>query len=165
LGGILGAKAVVLIDSLIWDEPPPKTKPLAGSLAFTAVVCAVWVDVALAWWLRDEAAIGILVAVLNIAPLAGLWLWVSLRLPHGNAPWQRLVPGALLFAVGFQVLHQLIVTFLVPKLDKSASLYGSLGATTTVIFFIYLIATLAVTAPILNHSLHCELQSKRAEAA
>jgi uncharacterized BrkB/YihY/UPF0761 family membrane protein len=161
--GYSGAKAVVLIHSLVWDEPPPRTRPLTGSLAFTGVLCAVWAVVALSWWLRDRTLTGILVAVLTVAPLAGLWLWVSLRLPHGNAPWRTLLPGALLVAIGFQVLHQLILTFLVPKVDKSASLYGGLGATTTLIFFIYLIATLVVTAPILNSSLHHELHSERDE--
>lgn len=39
---------------------------------------------------------------------------------------------------------------MVPKLEKSTSLYVSLGATTTVIFFIYLLGTIVVTAPILK---------------
>ena len=38
--GFTGAKAVVLIHSLVWDEPPPKPKPLQASLAFTGMhVC------------------------------------------------------------------------------------------------------------------------------
>jgi uncharacterized BrkB/YihY/UPF0761 family membrane protein len=162
--GYSGAKTVKLIHAVVWEEPPPKASPLAESLAFTGVLCAVWADVVLTWWLRDDESIGILVAVLDIAPLAGLWLWVSLRLPHGNASWQALLPGALLVALGFQVLHHVVVIFLVPKLDKSASLYGSLGATTTLIFFIYLMATLVVTAPILNSSLYRELHSRRETA-
>jgi hypothetical protein len=38
----------------------------------------------------------------------------------------------------------LVLTFLVPKLEKSTSLYGGLGATTTVIFFTNLLAKLVV---------------------
>ena len=163
--GYSGAKAVQLVHSLVWDEPPPKTKPLRGSLAFTGMLCAVWAAVALAWWLRDETGPGVIVAALATAPLAGLWLWSSLHLPHGDARWQALLPGALLVAIGFQVIHELIVTFLVPKLEKSSSLYGSLGATTTIIFFIYLIATLVVTSPVLNSSLHYELRKKHDQAA
>ena len=53
--------------------------------------------------------------VLTVAPLAGLWLWVSLHLPHRDAPWQALLPGALVVAIGFQVLHEVVVTFLVPE--------------------------------------------------
>jgi uncharacterized BrkB/YihY/UPF0761 family membrane protein len=163
--GYSGAKAVQLVHSLVWDEPPPKTKPLRGSLAFTGMLCAVWAAVALAWWLRDHTWPGVIVAALATAPLAGLWLWASLHLPHGDAPWQALLPGALLVAIGFQVIHELIVTLLVPKLEKSSSLYGSLGITTTVIFFIYMMATLVVTSPVLNSSLHYELRRKHDEAA
>lgn len=158
--GFSGAKAVQLVHSLVWDEPPQRTKPLQGSLAFTGVLLAVWAIIGLTWWVRGDWP-GVLAPVLTFAPLTGLWLWVSLQLPHRDAPWKALLPGALLVGIGFPVLHGLVLTFLVPKLEKSTSLYGSLGATTTVIFFIYLLATLVVTAPILNSSLYQEL-SRRA---
>jgi uncharacterized BrkB/YihY/UPF0761 family membrane protein len=160
--GFSGAKAVQLVHSLVWDDPPQKTKPLQGSLAFTGVLLAVWAIIALTWWVRGDWP-GVLAPVLTFAPLTALWLWVSLQLPHRDAPWKALLPGALLVGIGFPVLHELVLSFLVPKLEKSTSLYGSLGATTTVIFFIYLLATLVVTAPILNSSLHDELSRKRAD--
>jgi uncharacterized BrkB/YihY/UPF0761 family membrane protein len=59
------------------------------------------------------------------------------------------------------VLHEVIGYLLVPKLEKSTSLYGSLGATTTLLFFMYMTALLVVTAPVLNSSLHDELRSRR----
>ena len=155
--GYSGAKAVRLVYSLVWDEPPSRTRPLPGSLAFTGMLVAVWVVIALTWWLRDKTWPGVIVAVVSVAPLAALWLWASLHLPHGGVSWKALLPGALLVAIGFQVLHEVVVTYLVPKLEKSTSLYGSLGAATTVIFFVYLVATLVVMAPILDRSLHEEL--------
>jgi uncharacterized BrkB/YihY/UPF0761 family membrane protein len=157
--GFSGAKAVQLVHALVWDEAPAKTKPLQGSLAFTGVLLAVWAIIAVTWWFRDGWP-GLLAPVLTVAPLTGLWLVVSLHLPHRDAPWKALLPGALLVGIGFQVLHKLVLAFLVPKLEKSTSLYGSLGATTTLIFFIYLLATLVVTAPVLNSSLHQELSRK-----
>jgi uncharacterized BrkB/YihY/UPF0761 family membrane protein len=159
--GFSGAKAVQLVHSLVWDDPPRKTKPLKGSLAFSGVLLAVWAVIALTWWVRGNWP-GAIAPVLTFAPLTALWLWVSLQLPHRDAPWKALLPGAILVGVGFQVLHALILTFLVPKLEKSTSLYGSLGATTTVIFFMYLLATLVVTAPILNSSLYQEQLSRKA---
>jgi uncharacterized BrkB/YihY/UPF0761 family membrane protein len=159
--GFSGAKAVQLIHSLVWDEPPRKTKPLQASLAFTGVLVAVWATIALTWWVRGDWP-GVFVPVLTFGPITGLWLWVSLRLPHGDAPWKALLPGALLVGIGLPVLHELVLAFLVPKLEKSTSLYGSLGATTTVIFFIYLLATLVVTAPVLNSSLYQEQLSRKA---
>jgi uncharacterized BrkB/YihY/UPF0761 family membrane protein len=157
--GFSGAKAVQLVHSLVWDEAPAKTKPLQGSLAFTGVLLAVWGIIALTWWFRDGWP-GFLAPVLTFAPLTGLWLLVSLHLPHRDAPWKALLPGALIVGIGFQVLHKLILALLVPKLEKATSLYGSLGATTTVIFFMYLLAMLVVTAPVLNSSLYYELRRR-----
>jgi uncharacterized BrkB/YihY/UPF0761 family membrane protein len=163
--GYTGGKAVQLIHSLVWDEPPPRTKPLKASLAFTGIVCAFMAAVALTQWLREETwLVGLLAATLSLAPLAGLWLWVSLRLPHRDASWRALLPGALLVAIGFQLLHQLIENFLEPKLEKSTSLYGALGAVTTLLFFMYIVGSLLVAAPVLNSSLHHELR-RRADNA
>jgi membrane protein len=157
--GFGGAKAVQLIHSLVWDEPPPKPKPLFASLAFTAGVCAFLAAVALTWWVRDDWP-GLFAPVLTFAPLAAMWLLVSLHLPHRDAPWQALLPGALLVAIGFQVLHELVGNFLVPKLEKSTSLYGDLGATTTFLFFMYMTSFLIVIAPVLNSSLYDELRNR-----
>ncbi len=159
--GYTGAKAVQLIHSLIWDEPLKPSNPLRASLAFTGLVCAFMAAVALTWWLRDATwLVGLLALTLTIGPLAALWLWVSLRLPHRDAPWRALLPGALFVAVGFQILHGLIGALLVPKLEKSTSLYGGLGAMTTVLFFMYIVGSLVVAAPVLNSSLHHELRKQ-----
>jgi uncharacterized BrkB/YihY/UPF0761 family membrane protein len=159
--GHTGAKAVQLIHSLVWDEPPPRTNPLQTSLAFTGVLFAVMAVVALTWWIRDESwLVDLLAGVLMIVPLTGLWLWVSLRLPHGDARWQALLPGALVVAIGFQVLHGLVINFLVPRLEKATTLYGSLGATMTLLFFMYFVGRLVVTAPVLNSSLDAEIRGQ-----
>ena len=162
--GFAGAKAVQLVHSLVWDEPPPRPKPLLASLAFTGAVLAFGVAIALTWWVREDWP-GLLAPVITVVPLAALWLFISLHLPHRDADWRALVPGALLVAVGFQVLHELIGHFLVPKLEKSTSLYGSLGATTTLLFFIYMVGILIVFAPVLNSSLHHELALRRDDVA
>jgi uncharacterized BrkB/YihY/UPF0761 family membrane protein len=160
--GYTGAKAVQLVYSLIWNQTPPKTNPLKGSLAFTGTLCVIWAAIAVTWWVRDETWRGPLVAGLTVAPFAALWLWVSLRLPHRDAPWQALIPGALLVGIGFPVLHEVIVAFLVPQLQKAQELYGVLGAVTTLIFFAYLIAMLVVLAAVLNSTLYDELRGRRA---
>jgi uncharacterized BrkB/YihY/UPF0761 family membrane protein len=116
--------------------------------------------IALTWWVREDWP-GIFAPVLTFAPLAAIWLWASLHLPHRDAPWKALVPGAVLVAVGFQVLHEAVGHLLVPKLESSTSLYGSLGATTTLLFFVYMMGLLVVAAPVLNSSLYDELELRR----
>ncbi len=102
---------------------------------------------------------------MTVVPLAALWLLASLHLPHRDATWRELVPGALLVAIGFQAMHQVVTYFLVPKLEKSTSLYGSLGATTTFLFFMYITATLVVLSAVLNSSLYDELRIRNAVEA
>jgi len=93
-----------------------------------------------------------------------LFLWVSLELPHGTASWKALLPGAFLVAVGFQVTHGLVVYLLGPKLEKSASLYGDLGVVATMLFFMWVVGRIVVTAPILNSALHDELRGRGGDA-
>lgn len=159
--GFTGAKAAQLVHALIWDQPPPKTNPLKGSLAFTGTLCVVFVAIAATWWLRDETWRGPLIAGITVVPFAALWLFVSLRLPHRDAPWQSLIPGAMLVGIGVPVLHGAIVALLVPQLQKAQALYGVLGSATTLIFFIYLVALLVVLAAVLNSSLYEELRGRQ----
>jgi uncharacterized BrkB/YihY/UPF0761 family membrane protein len=159
--GYAGAKALQLIHSLVWHDTPEKLKPLKSSLAFTGGMCLVIVVVGLTWWLRDLSELGqIGVLAITVVPLAGLWLMVSLWLPHGSASWSELLPGALLVAIGFQVTHGLVVYFFAPKLESSMSLYGALGVVTTLLFFMWLLGRIIVTAPILNSALHEERRTR-----
>ena len=81
--------------------------------------------VGLSSWLRDNTQLAACcTAILIIPPIAGLWVWISLLLPHGDASWRELVSGALLVAVGFVFIHELIGTFLFPKLQESTGMYG-----------------------------------------
>jgi uncharacterized BrkB/YihY/UPF0761 family membrane protein len=160
--GYTGAKALQLIHGLVWNDPPPRTKPLTSSLVFTGLCLVFVAAICLTWWFRDESlAVGLPILALMVAPLGGVWLWVSLQLPHGSATWKVLLPGALLVAVGFQLLHGALVYLLLPKLEKATSLYGGLGVVATMLLFAYLVGRIVVTAPILNSSLHDELRQSR----
>ena len=160
--GRSGAKAAQLIYALIWDEPPPRTKSLPASLAFTGIACAMLVALGLSGWVSDNTPLlGLLPAVATVLAVAGLWVLVSLNLPHGDASWRELLPGALLVAIGIVVVHELIANFLFPKLQESTELYGVLGAMTTVLFYMYWVSALFVSAATLGHSIHHERRSRR----
>jgi membrane protein len=159
--GYAGARAVQLIHALVWDETPQKLKPVKSSLAFTGAMCLVVAVVAMTWWLRDQSQLGqIGMLAVTVVPLAGLWLLLSLWLPHGSASWPELLPGALLVAIGLQVTHGLVVHFFAPKLESATSLYGALGVVTTLLFFMWLVGRIVVTAPILNSALHDEREAR-----
>lgn len=160
--GYTGARALQLIHALVWGDTPASLRPLQSSLTFSGGVCAFLAAVSLTWWLRDASQLEQLgVLALLVAPLAGLWLAASLRLPHGSATWAELLPGALLVAVGFQVVHGLVVFLLGPKLEKATSLYGGLGVVATLLFFMWVVGRVLVTAPLLNSALHDERKRRR----
>jgi uncharacterized BrkB/YihY/UPF0761 family membrane protein len=160
--GYTGSKAATLVHALIWEEPPARlSRPFYASLAFSGVLVSLFAIVLGSWWLYDVSSLGgILGAVLLVLPLTAIWVLVSLRLPHGSADWKALVPGALVVGVGLQLLHVGTLWWIAPKLDKSSTLYGPLGAVATLLFWMYLAGRLVVTAPILNASLHEERRRK-----
>ncbi len=164
--GSKGAKALQLIHALVWNEPPPHATRVKSSLAFSGTAFAFLAAVSVTWWLRDATQVEqLLVWALMIVPLVGLWLVVSLHLPHGSASWKALLPGALLVAIGFQVMHGLIVAFLGAQLEESVSLYSAFGVVATILFLMWVVGRIIVTAPLLNSSLHDELQKKEAAAS
>ena len=159
--GYKGAKALQLIHGLVWDEPAPRSTVVKSSLAFSGTAIAFVAAVSITWWLRDVSrAEQLLVWAGMIVPLTAIWVVASLHLPHGTASWKALLPGALVVAVGFQVTHGIIVAFLGPQLDESASLYSAFGVVATILFFMWVVGRVIVTAPLLNSSLHDELQRK-----
>ena len=64
--------------------------------------------------------LGLLAIAFLTLPYAGLWLLVTIRLPHRGADWTALVPGALLVGVGLQVLHVVAALFIGPVGDRQA---------------------------------------------
>ena len=148
--------------ALIWDEPPAKlARPFYASLVFSGVLLTLYLTVLGSWWLYETAALAAVAAtIVLVVPLTAFWVLVSLQLPHGEASWKELLPGALLMAVGLQVLHAATLWFIVPKLDNSTSLYGPLGSVATLLFWMYLAGRLVVTSPILNASLSEERRRK-----
>lgn len=91
--------------------------------------------------------------VLTLA-IAGLYLagilWVSTVLPSRAAGWRAFLPGAILVAVGTQLVHLFVALYLAPRLGRSSELYGALGAATVILLWLYLEARLFVGAAFLN---------------
>ncbi|MGH9245753.1 MAG: YihY/virulence factor BrkB family protein [Acidimicrobiales bacterium] len=69
----------------------------------------------------------------------------------GNIPvsWRRLLPGAVLAGVGFQVLNTLS-GIIVPSLLRGSALYGSIGAVFAIIAWLFIFGRLVVYAAVLN---------------
>ena len=102
---------------------------------------------ALRWLPGFLAPIGVLI---TFAVSLGLWLWTSRMLPNTRLPWRSLLPGALLGAIGLEVL-KFVGAYYVPKAVASSSqLYGSLGIVFAVLAWMLLFGRLVVYSAVLN---------------
>ena len=84
------------------------------------VLIAFFVLAGLAGWARARSpAAGLVVTILVIVGFTGLWLWTSTRLPHRDAGWMDLVPGAIAVGVGVGILQMLAAYLLAPYALRS----------------------------------------------
>jgi uncharacterized BrkB/YihY/UPF0761 family membrane protein len=84
---------------------------------------------------------------------AAAWWLVSYFLPHGDAPPQALIPGAILFAVGVGALRVATVYYFARKVTSASSWYGELGGAAVLLAWLYLVGRLIVASAFLNASL------------
>ncbi len=148
----------VLIGShrLLWaDVRAGAPKPtITATLRLLALLLAYWLISGIASYVRSESpGPGLLVTLLAMVGYAGLWLLISIRLPHRGADWTVLVPGALLVGLGIEVLHVLTAYVLVPYAIAKQGTYGTLGGAAVLLVGLFLISRLMVAAAILNATL------------
>lgn len=126
----------------------------SASLAFTGAALVFVAAMAAVRWLRSESAgLGLVTTLALIVVPFAIWLWASLRLPHRDLGWLKLLPGAALVAAGVQALHLFTTLYLGPRLTNSTELYGALGIATTILFWLYIVGRLVIAAATLNASL------------
>lgn len=86
----------------------------------------------------------------NLAVGVALWLWTFKALTNRNVGWKPLLPGAVLGAVGLQVL-QTVGGIYVPRVVSSTSaLYGSIGVVFAILAWLLFFGRLVVYAATLN---------------
>jgi membrane protein len=92
-------------------------------------------------------------ALVALIPFFLIWLGLEWLLPHGDAPWQALIPGAVLVAVGMEIVHLGTVLFLAGRIEHASATYGSFGAALTLLVWLYIISRVIVGSAMLNASL------------
>jgi uncharacterized BrkB/YihY/UPF0761 family membrane protein len=147
-------KALYAVHCLVWRVPRIKPKPKAW-LAFIGIVLAMsFVVLGLN---RIRGAAWGLGAVLTILIVTGasfaIWWWASTHLPHAGAPAWALIPGALLMAVGVELLHILTVYWVSHQVAKKSETYGAVGIALTVLAWTYLLGRIIVATAGINATL------------
>jgi uncharacterized BrkB/YihY/UPF0761 family membrane protein len=146
-------RALIVTHRLLWRDTraaAPKAT-LAGTLRLLVLLLGFSAAGTVASSMRAWApGVGILVTLLSVLPAAGLWLLITLRLPHRGTDWTALVPGALLGGCGLELLHVLAAYVLAPYAVAKQGTYGALGAAAALLFGLFVLSRLVVAAALLN---------------
>lgn len=150
---------------LVWTDvrSAASRATAGGTLRLLALLLGFVLVSSLAGAVRAwSPGVGVLSTLLIALPYAGIWLLISLRLPHRDATTAALIPGALLFGLGLELLHLFAAYVLEPYALNKQGTYGSLGAAAALLFAIFLGARLMIGAAVLNATLWSRRDPKRA---
>jgi uncharacterized BrkB/YihY/UPF0761 family membrane protein len=149
-------RALIGAHRLVWgDVRTSVTKPtIVRSLEFLGLLLCLAAVAAAASALRSWSTFpGLAATVVAVEPYAGLWLVIALRLPHGEAPWTALVPGALVYGVGTEIVHGVIAYVITPWALAKQGTYGALGLAAALLLCLFLISRLVVSSAVVNATL------------
>ena len=152
----LGAvRALMLAHALAWQLKPPRIRrPFRVIATFNGLfVGYTAVSVGLAWLREQLGTISILGTALTLAVSAGVVLTAMWLLPRRATSVRDLLPGALLVAVGAQLIQIAVLFYFAPRLGRSEETYGALGTAATLLVWLYVISRLFTGAAFLNSTL------------
>jgi uncharacterized BrkB/YihY/UPF0761 family membrane protein len=95
-----------------------------------------------------------LAVIAFVFALSGLWLIVSLHVPHAGARSMQLLPGSLFYAVGVLCVVLFNILILDQLLKEKSSTYGALGIAATLLLGFFLMGRVIVGAAVLNVTLY-----------
>jgi uncharacterized BrkB/YihY/UPF0761 family membrane protein len=154
--GLGAVRALRVAARLAWGiEAARLRQPLRSSAVFSAVcVLGLAASVAASWTRHHLVAVGLLVTLATVFVDGALAMFALSHLPRPEGTtWRDLWPGALLVGVGITAVQLFLAYFLASKLESTPDLYGTLGAATTVLLVLFLIARLIVAGMFLNATL------------
>ena len=149
-------RTLIVIHRLCWTDvrhAAPKATPKATLRLLGLLLCLLVVSAAANYVRSRLPGPGIVVTIGLILPYGGLWLLVSMRLPRRDATWIGLLPGALLFAVGLEIVGAVVAFFIVPEAESKQGTYGSLGLAAALLLGLFFLSRLVVATAVLNATL------------
>jgi uncharacterized BrkB/YihY/UPF0761 family membrane protein len=165
-------RTLIVTHRLVWtDMRGAVPKPTLPSTLLLLLVLLVYFFVTgLANLARGWSPTGGLLVTL-LVPIAygALWLLVSERLPHRTATRRDLLPGAVLFGLGIEVLQVVGAYFIAPQAESREGTYGSLGVAAALLLGLFLISRLMIGTAVVNSTLvrrrelAAEARTRRAE--
>lgn len=141
---------------LAWgDVRDARPKPtFVDAAKLLGILTIYFVLAGFAGWARSQSHAAGIVATLAVAVgFTGLWLWTSLRLPHRDAGWVNLVPGAVTVGVGVGVLQVAAAYLLAPYALEKQGTYGALGLAAALLLGLWVLGRLLVGGAEINATL------------
>jgi uncharacterized BrkB/YihY/UPF0761 family membrane protein len=164
----LGAlRALILAYALAWQLKPPRIRrPLHAIALFNVLFLLEILSSTGVAWLREQvgvtAVLGTAVTLTLTTAIALCAMWL---LPHRATRPRELLPGAVLVAVGEQLIRVAVVFYFAPRLGRSEETYGAFGAAATMLVWLYVISRLITGAAFLNATLWMRRQQEQPQAA
>lgn len=141
---------------LAWgDVRDARPKPtFVDAARLLGVMVVYFVLAGLAAWARERSHLaGLIATLVVIVAFTGLWLWTSMQLPHRDAGWVDLVPGAVTVGVGVGVMQVVAAYFLGPYALQKQGTYGALGVAAALLLSLWVLGRLLVGGAEVNATL------------
>jgi uncharacterized BrkB/YihY/UPF0761 family membrane protein len=133
------------------ERPKPSFVDAAKLLG---VIVGFFVLAGFAGWARAHShAAGLVATVVVIVGFTGLWLWTSTQLPHGEAGWMDLVPGAIAAGIGVGILQVGSAYLLAPYALQKQGTYGALGLAAALLLGLWALGRILVGGAEINATL------------
>jgi membrane protein len=148
-------KALYVVHWLIWRVPRVMPTGLIPRLVLIGLaLVASALGVATNYVRNSSGLLGALIALAVITAASfALWWWVSWKLPHAPVPARALIPGALLMAIGADVLHLLTTYWIGHLVARKTNTYGPVGIALAVLLWVYILGRVMVASAGLNAAL------------
>jgi uncharacterized BrkB/YihY/UPF0761 family membrane protein len=145
-------KALIVVHRLVWgDVRREVAKPTVGATVRILLLFATYFAIregvrAFESW-SGSFVLGTVIGLLLVFLW---WMLVSIRLPHRGAPWHALLPGAVIIALGFELVADVGTHLIAPRISSSESAYGALGVAATLLLGLFIISRLVVASAVVN---------------
>jgi uncharacterized BrkB/YihY/UPF0761 family membrane protein len=149
-------RALAIVHALVWHSTGRAGRTTRrGVGVLLCVLLATVVATELVGWIRRHDQLGGVAALaVYTVIVGGAWLALELQLPHGEARWASLLPGALLFGIGLLGVNVFNVYVTARLVEDRANTYGALGVATALLFSLVLVGRVAVVSAEVNAVLY-----------
>jgi uncharacterized BrkB/YihY/UPF0761 family membrane protein len=141
---------------LVWGEMRgARPKPtFVDAAKLLCILVGFFALAGFAGWARERsAAAGLIATVGVLVGFSGLWLWTTTQLPHRDAGWRDLVPGAVTVGAGLGILQLVSAYFLAPYALQKQGTYGALGLAAAVLLSLWAMGRLIIGGAEINATL------------